>query len=303
MRTLANIATVLSLLTVPALAQQSSRTVNKPAPGGFAVGDADRRFDSESTKGVWLAVHFLPAIGSAEARTLIQEYADKAVTVAGVRHVFVSAEPAESFRAALAALPDVDKQSAYRDIDGQLATQLSVTRPVATPVLVLLDPARHEVFRHTGKTLSDSLPFSAFAKRLAEATQDRESREANLASHLAIDGYDPVAYLDGDKAVPGDKKFESSFKGIAYRFASAASRDKFNADPAKYLPAYGGWCATAMAKGDKVEIDPKNFKVTNGRVFLFYKGLFGNALNDWNKDEPGLTAKADANWKKIAAGK
>ena len=88
-----------------------------------------------------------------------------------------------------------------------------------------------------------------------------------------------------------------------YRFASAASRDKFNVDPTRYLPAYGGWCATAMAKGDKVEIDPKNFKVTNGRLFLFYKGLFGNALNDWNKDEAGLTVMADSHWKELATGK
>jgi YHS domain-containing protein len=294
---------ILSLLTVPALAQQTPNTSGKPLPNTFVVGDPDRRFDSESAKGVWLAVHLLPTIGSPESRAIIQEYTDKAPTVAGVRHIFVSAEPAESFRTALVAVPGGDKQAVYRDAEGHLAARLSIMSPVAAPVLVVLDPTRHELFRHTGKTLSDCLPFSAFAKRIADATQDKEAHEANVASHLAIEGYDPVAYLDDQKAVPGDKKFESAFKGITYRFASAASRDTFNAEPAKYLPAYGGWCATAMAKGDKVEVDPKNFKITNGRLFLFYKGIFGNALNDWKKDEPGLTVKADANWKKVVTEK
>ena len=71
--------------------------------------------------------------------------------------------------------------------------------------------------------------------------------------------------------------------------------------PEKYLPAYGGWCATAMARGEKVQIEPSSFKVTNGRLFLFYNGLFGNAIKDWNKDESALTVKADAQWKKIRA--
>jgi hypothetical protein len=51
-------------------------------------------------------------------------------------------------------------------------------------------------------------------------------------------------------------------------------------DPVGYLPAYGGWCATARARSGKVQIDPVSFKVTNGRLFLFYNGLFGNAIKD-----------------------
>lgn len=292
-----------SLLTFPAFAQQSPLTIDKPVPTAVLVGDPDRQFNSESIKSGWLAIHLLPTIGSSESRAIIQEYTDKAPTLAGVRHIFVSPESAESFRAALLGVPGGEKQSVYRDADNHLATQLSIKNPVNAPVLVVLDPMRRELLRHTGKTLSDCLPFSVFAKRMADATEDKETREANVASHLAIDGYDPVAYLDDQKAVPGERPYESAYKGITYRFASAANRDRFNADPARYLPAYGGWCATAMAKGTKVEIDPRNFKVTNGRLFLFYKGFFGNALNDWNKDEPGLTVKADTNWKKVAFDK
>ena len=87
---------------------------------------------------------------------------------------------------------------------------------------------------------------------------------------------------------------------MKYHFASEENRALFAANPEKYLPTYGGWCATAMAKGKKVEIDPANFKVTNGRLFLFYNGLFANARSDWDKDEPAQTSKADANWKRIS---
>ena len=55
-----------------------------------------------------------------------------------------------------------------------------------------------------------------------------------------------------------------------------------------------------MADGKKVEIDPKNYKITNGRLFLFFKAWYANAINDWNKDEKNMTTKADAAWKKIS---
>jgi hypothetical protein len=87
---------------------------------------------------------------------------------------------------------------------------------------------------------------------------------------------------------------------VIYYFASEEDRKLFAESPEKYLPTYGGWCATAMAKGEKVEIDPTNFKVTNGRLFLFFKAFYANAIKDWNKDEANLTVKADANWMKIA---
>jgi hypothetical protein len=52
------------------------------------------------------------------------------------------------------------------------------------------------------------------------------------------------------------------------------------------------------SKGEKVSIDPKTFKITNGKLYLFYNKFFNNTLTDWNKDETGLQHKADANWAK-----
>ena len=115
-----------------------------------------------------------------------------------------------------------------------------------------------------------------------------------------ISGYDPVAYFTDGQPVKGSGYHVAQHDGVTYTFASKEHKRMFEANPGKYVPAYGGWCATAMAKGEKVEIDPTNFKVTNGRLFLFYKAFYANAIKDWNKAEAALTARADAHWKKIS---
>ena len=120
------------------------------------------------------------------------------------------------------------------------------------------------------------------------------------ADKVALQGYDPVAYFTENKATKGSPDMTAMHLGVTYHFSSAANKKRFEEAPEKYLPTYGGWCATAMAKGEKVEIDPTNFKVSGNRLFLFYKGLWGNARKDWDKDEPTGIVKADANWKKIS---
>jgi YHS domain-containing protein len=122
----------------------------------------------------------------------------------------------------------------------------------------------------------------------------------NLDDHLAIQGYDPVAYFKQNSAVKGRKEFAVYYMGITYYFSSAANKEEFKKNPAQYEPQYGGWCAYAMgSKGEKVAIDPKTYKITNGKLYLFYNKFFNNTLTDWNKDERGLMSKADANWGKI----
>ncbi len=114
---------------------------------------------------------------------------------------------------------------------------------------------------------------------------------------VAISGYDPVSYFSGK---PQKGKIAYTNAGITYRFVSAANLETFKKNPAKYEPAYGGWCAYAMgAKGEKVEVDPENYKIVNGTLNLFYKNFFSNTLDDWNKDETKLKKQADANWPKL----
>jgi len=132
--------------------------------------------------------------------------------------------------------------------------------------------------------------------------QDLTKNPGNFSkSGLAIEGHDPVAYFSERKAVEGNKAFSASDAGVTYYFSSAQNRDLFKADPDRYKPQYGGWCAYAMgASGEKVEIDPGTFKVLNGKLYLFYNKYFNNTLKTWNKDEPNLKKKADSNWIKLS---
>jgi YHS domain-containing protein len=127
------------------------------------------------------------------------------------------------------------------------------------------------------------------------------TKDYNLPGNkVAIQGYDPLTYFTLSKAVLGSGAFKAEHEGVTYHFSSAETLAAFQAAPTKYLPTYGGWCATAMAKGEKVEIDPKNFKVTNGRLFLFFNAWYGDAKKVWLKDEAGQEKLADANWKKLS---
>jgi YHS domain-containing protein len=131
--------------------------------------------------------------------------------------------------------------------------------------------------------------------------QSTNQPQYNLSkSGLAISGYDPVAYFTTGKAVEGKKDILVQTDGITYLFSTPLNRDLFKANPAKYRPQYGGWCAYAMgSSGEKVEVDPETFKVLDGKLYLFYNKYFNNTLKSWNKDEAGLKTKADVNWAKL----
>jgi YHS domain-containing protein len=130
--------------------------------------------------------------------------------------------------------------------------------------------------------------------------QTKRATEFNLEKKVAIQGYDPVAYFKQNKALKGKKEIASTYDGVIYYFSSVENKSQFMKTPTKYEPQYGGWCAYAMGNsGDKVEINPETFKIIDGKLFLFYNAYFNNTLKSWNKNEAGLKAKADANWKKI----
>jgi YHS domain-containing protein len=143
--------------------------------------------------------------------------------------------------------------------------------------------------------------FAVLATTLTFAqTSAKRTKEFNLEKGVAIQGYDPVAYFLQKKAVKGKSNLATTFEGVIYYFSSQANKDTFLKNPASYEPQYGGWCAYAMGSADeKVEIDPETFKIVDGKLYVFYNAYFNNTLKSWNKDEPNLKKKADANWKKF----
>ncbi len=142
--------------------------------------------------------------------------------------------------------------------------------------------------------------------RITEESPVRNINEYDLnkkKDNLAIDGYDPVAYFpeSGSKATKGSKKITYTYKQVTYRFSNEDNKKLFIANPARYEPAYGGWCAWAMSRGSKTEINPKTFIVKEGRLYLFYNGLFGNTKDDWEKgSHTELSTSADDKWLEIS---
>jgi len=133
----------------------------------------------------------------------------------------------------------------------------------------------------------------------AQSTVTRQN-EYNLSkSHLAIKGFDPVSYFEGEPR-EGRSDVKAYYRGVTYYFTGNKHKEEFLSNPGKYEPMYGGWCAYAMGEtGEKVKINPKTFKIINGKVYLFYDFFLTNTLDDWNKDEKNLKIKADKNWGKL----
>jgi len=116
----------------------------------------------------------------------------------------------------------------------------------------------------------------------------------NVDRHgIGINGYDPVAYFTDAKAVKGNPAISSSADGVIYYFASPEHKAAFDANPAKYEPQFGGYCAYGLSRNSLVEIDPTAFQIVNGRLLLQYsKGI----LEKFNKDAVANLQKADQNW-------
>lgn len=84
----------------------------------------------------------------------------------------------------------------------------------------------------------------------------------------AIGGTDPVAYFTEHKPVKGSDEFTTTYDGVTWKFASAENRDLFTANPAKYAPQYGGFCAFGASKGFKVPVVPEAWKIVDGKLYL-----------------------------------
>ncbi|MFM2041616.1 MAG: hypothetical protein RLY86_192 [Pseudomonadota bacterium] len=117
-------------------------------------------------------------------------------------------------------------------------------------------------------------------------------------SSLAVNGHDPVAYFTEGKPVKGAKEFTYRWKDADWRFASAENRDRFIADPERYAPQYGGYCAWAVSEGYTAAGDPKHWKIVEGKLYLNYNA---EIQTRWEGDVPGHIRKADTNWPTILA--
>lgn len=112
----------------------------------------------------------------------------------------------------------------------------------------------------------------------------------------AAEGYDVVSYFTQSKAVEGSGDFTHKWKDATWKFSSAKNRDLFAADPAKYAPQYGGYCAYAVSKGYTASVDPEAWSVVDGKLYLNYSK---SVKATWEQDIPGYIASANGHWPKI----
>ena len=125
------------------------------------------------------------------------------------------------------------------------------------------------------------------------------------ATGYANSGYDVVAYFDLEQApvgaaqphaVPGSTQFTATYNGATFAFASAANRDRFQADPARYAPQYDGHCAYGVAQGGKVPGNPDLWRIVDGKLYL---NITPNVVSFWEEDIDGNLDTSEANWPRI----
>ena len=114
---------------------------------------------------------------------------------------------------------------------------------------------------------------------------------------VAIHGHDPVAYFAMSKPVKGSAALSATVDGATYWFANAENQQTFKADPTRYVPQYGGYCAYGVAQGFKPDIDPTAFRIVDNKLYL---NLSPDVQARWVKDIPGYLKAANENWKTLA---
>jgi YHS domain-containing protein len=140
-----------------------------------------------------------------------------------------------------------------------------------------------------------ALPLLALQTR--GLAQHNPAKTPDVFAHngVAIRGYDPVAYFTDGKPTLGDSTLRASYDGATWYFATAAHRDAFQADPAKYAPQFGGYCAYGMSDeaGHKAPTQPDAWTIVDDKLYLNYntkvRGL-------WSKDKQSRIEQANQNW-------
>ena len=118
---------------------------------------------------------------------------------------------------------------------------------------------------------------------------------------VVLNGYDAVAYFQQDKAVPGKAEYAAQYDGARFHFSTPENQAAFEADPARYAPQFGGFCAFGVAaKQAKAPTDPATFKIYHGQLLVFFNDLYeGQRVNTkvlWNQNEAELYRAATTTW-------
>lgn len=128
----------------------------------------------------------------------------------------------------------------------------------------------------------------------AHAYDEKSTSALNVDAHnVAVKGHDVVAYFSVGNPTAGKAEFSAKHEGAVYHFSSAANRDAFKANPAKYAPQFGGFCAMGVALDKKLDGDPTAWKIVGDKLYL---NVNKDVQKKWSEDIPGNLVKAGASW-------
>jgi len=120
--------------------------------------------------------------------------------------------------------------------------------------------------------------------------------KVNAPNGVAINGYDTVAYHKAGKPIPGSDKFVAVHDGVTWQFSSAENKAEFVRSPAKYTPAYGGFCGFAASKGFTAKTDPSAWRIEKSQLYLFNdEGMRDKWISELENDVIG---RGMENWAK-----
>lgn len=126
---------------------------------------------------------------------------------------------------------------------------------------------------------------------IAKVSYADEPINSTYFGSLAINGYDTVAYWTQSEPVKGKKQHTYEWWGAKWRFSSAENMELFKADPKKYIPEYGGYCAYAMSDGRLVDVDNDAWEIYDGKLYLNYSK---SVQKNWREKKEQYIQEANA---------
>jgi hypothetical protein len=115
----------------------------------------------------------------------------------------------------------------------------------------------------------------------------------NLVHGAALRGYDAVAYFTDSQPVSGSDANTYVWQGANWKFSTPDHLRAFAAQPGRYAPQYGGYCAFAVSRGTTADGDPLQWAVVDGKLYVNNNAF---AMHLWNEDRSGNVAAGDINW-------
>lgn len=150
------------------------------------------------------------------------------------------------------------------------------------------------------KTIKTLIAATAFIGAVSMTTAAFAVDEYNVSTGttlsgagIALRGDDTVALATGLKVTPGYAKHTVERDGVAYYFSSEETKKQFEANPERYMPQYGGFCALGVALGKKLDASPRFADIVDGKLYVFLNAV---AFEKYEEDKAGTLEKAEQNW-------